>query len=124
MRERARGRELDGNLRGAERLYERAAIGGDLDALSCLGRLRAQLGSDQLAAQLELYRQARDARNTGVLFSLAAAGHAEALGLLRRLRDEAARPKSAPAEPSTKRIDRPIRVPVKGSRRRKRRRSR
>jgi hypothetical protein len=136
VREQARSRELAGNLPGAERLYERAAIGGDLDALSCLGRLRARLGAEQLAEQLELYRRARDARNTGVLFSLAAAGHGEALGLLRRLQEEAARPMSRPTslpaaaefgkQATGKQGARPVRIPVaaKGSRRRKRRRSR
>jgi hypothetical protein len=126
--ERARSKERAGYLPGAERLYERAAIGGDLEALSRLGRLRAQLGSPQIAAQLELYRQAKDARNTGVLFSLAAAGHAEALKLLRRLQAEAeaAQPKTVTPAEIGQQARRQLRqrVAAKGSRRRKRRRSR
>jgi hypothetical protein len=85
--QRALLRELAGNLAGAERLYERAAIAGDLDALVGLARLRGQAAD---AAEVARYvEQAVAERNTAVLFGLAAAGHDQALRALGRLRDVA-----------------------------------
>jgi hypothetical protein len=87
-------RENAGNLTGAERLYEQAAMGGDLDALASLGRLRDEGGRQAVETLLE---QAVAEGNTAVLFTLAAAGDPRALAELARLRDEAAEP---PAPPS------------------------
>jgi hypothetical protein len=89
-------KELEGNVTGAERLYEQAAMGGDLGALGRLGQLRAMPGAEQDADRL--YGQAAAERNTGVMFSLAAAGHTGALRLLGRLLAEAAAP--APSVPA------------------------
>jgi hypothetical protein len=86
-------REDAGNLTGAERLYEQAAMGGDLDALASLGRLRDEGGRQAVETLLE---QAVAEGNTAVLFTLAAAGDARALAELTRLRDEAAEPPPAP----------------------------
>jgi hypothetical protein len=98
LRERARLLEAGGDLPAAERLYERAAIGGDLEALSHLGRLRDSPGSEQ--DRDTLYGQAVAERNTGVMFCLAAAGHPGAARTLALLRAQAARPDAA-LEPVT-----------------------
>jgi len=90
-------REEAGNLDGAERLYEQAAMAGDLMALARLARLRDDPAADPggevggrpggTAADVDAYLdQAVAEGNTAVLFTLAAAGHPRALEELARLR--------------------------------------
>lgn len=94
VRRRAALREASGNLEGAERLYERAAMSGDLEALASLGRLRnAPPGED---APDPFVAQAVIEGNTAVLFTLAAAGHPGALAALAMLRED------PPAEESSR----------------------
>lgn len=83
VRELAEVWERDGNLAGAERLYEIAAMSGDLQALAELSRLRRS--PDSLRDMSQLYTQAVKERNVAALFRLAAAGHGGAVRALRRI---------------------------------------
>ena len=86
-RSRAVRREEAGNMTGAARLYEQAAMAGDLEALARLGRLREAPGAEGTGARLDAYvDQAVAEGNTAVLFTLAASGHPRALAELARLR--------------------------------------
>ncbi len=90
VRELAEAWERDGNLSGAERLYEIAAMSGDLHALAELSRIRRS--PDALRDMAQLYTQAVKERNVAALFSLAAAGHGGAVRALRRILAARARP--------------------------------
>ena len=101
-RRRAAGEEAAGNTEGAERLYEGAAVRGDLEALARLGRLRRDVdpGATNIYVELALAE-----RNTAVLFTLAAGGHPRALAELRRLQREAAVRRPGPPGPERAPID-------------------
>jgi hypothetical protein len=77
-----------GDLPGAERRDELAAMGGDLEALARLGRLREEMRSAGTGVDRYI-DQAVAEGNTAVLFTLAAAGHTRALAELARRRAEA-----------------------------------
>jgi hypothetical protein len=105
---RAAMHEAAGNLTGAERFYESAAISGDLEALARLGRLRdlaaGEAGGERGRQAVESFVEEAVAEgNTAVLFTLAAAGHPRALAELAQLRErqaEAASEASEGPEPS------------------------
>jgi hypothetical protein len=99
--QRALLRELSGNRAGAERLYERAAIAGNLDAFVGLARLRAEAAPPvEDDEEIEKFiDQAVIEGNTAVLFGLAAAGHHRAVMALAKLRDAVIEPEPAEQEP-------------------------
>jgi hypothetical protein len=91
LRERGLALEAAGRRESAERLFRQAAQGGDLLALGRLAALRSGGGVTRLVDEAadHMYEQAAAEGNTAVLFGLAAAGHARALRLLARLKEEA-----------------------------------